>query len=716
MPQETKYCHSSALATFPFQGSGVEVVDESGTLWTWGGSAYLKPVGSRKDPITGLYVLDAGSKAVLNDSGVGLGDLKLCAYTWAEVQTKHDQLVAAGGGELHFVPNATYVVPLGGKVNIDSSYVSLKFNHAKIDVSAYCPNVGTGFLGDFGVIFYIYSSALVHDYSRHQVCRTIEDGHIVGNTDIYINWSLRTSITGNVGPRAFMFDTSTTGTSNRMQFKRMRVVGAYKGLAYRSRSYFVRVMENCEISRCGSGIYSENGAADYTEKSVFDDYCIAENRIGINTVDSNVGFATFNIGTSTVNVPDHYIAFVSGVGSPRVKFSGGVLPTGLVADTLYYVLSAGLTANSFQVSATDGGAAIAFSGTSSGTTLCNVIASGQIFSFGNGSLDYNDQLMTLGNGSKVYFNKTSNWEFVYGNIAGETLPPISLTGADTGVWGRGLLIYRNKNGLSTDPFFPSFVTMDNTAQVCDLEFSVTRGWGRVGVADPDAFVTLLNNAGPKVRVLFEPQGISPSDVPSMSCYSATSGQIGQLRAGGDYIWAQLNNVTARTGAANAPASDNTDTIATTSVGGSPATVTRKSGRPMYVLQNGTPASSAKYYITFLTKEASARNAWTFFYNTQAVTGDIVIKEMVATFAATFNGTTVTWGPAPESPVYTNASGITLTGASDWKRHGWKDHATSFYPSNRANPSAAITIEIDMTAATGKLLLSHAGFDVLSLGR
>ena len=141
-------------------------------------------------------VLNTAEKQGAKWDSVTAGELKLCAYTWAEVQTKHDQLVAAGGGELHFVPNATYVVPLGGKVNIDSSYVSLKFNHAKIDISAYCPNVGTGFLGDFGVIFYIYSSALVHDYSRHQVCRTIEDGHIVGNTDIYINWSLRTSITG----------------------------------------------------------------------------------------------------------------------------------------------------------------------------------------------------------------------------------------------------------------------------------------------------------------------------------------------------------------------------------------------------------------------------------------------------------------------------------------------------------------------------------------
>ena len=70
MPQETKFCHSSALATFPFQGSGVEVVDESGTLWTWSGSQYLKPLGSVIDSVTGLDVLDAGSRGVLANSGV----------------------------------------------------------------------------------------------------------------------------------------------------------------------------------------------------------------------------------------------------------------------------------------------------------------------------------------------------------------------------------------------------------------------------------------------------------------------------------------------------------------------------------------------------------------------------------------------------------------------------------------------------------------------
>lgn len=52
----------------------------------------------------------------------------------------------------------------------------------------------------------------------------------------------------------------------------------------------------------------------------------------------------------------------------EVMFStSGTLPTGLTANTPYYVLASGLAANAFQVSATPGGPAIAFTGTQSGT-------------------------------------------------------------------------------------------------------------------------------------------------------------------------------------------------------------------------------------------------------------------------------------------------------------------------------------------------------------
>ena len=44
----------------------------------------------------------------------------------------------------------------------------------------------------------------------------------------------------------------------------------------------------------------------------------------------------------------------------------GALPTGLTINTLYYVITAGLTANTFQISATLGGSAINTSGTQSG--------------------------------------------------------------------------------------------------------------------------------------------------------------------------------------------------------------------------------------------------------------------------------------------------------------------------------------------------------------
>lgn len=47
--------------------------------------------------------------------------------------------------------------------------------------------------------------------------------------------------------------------------------------------------------------------------------------------------------------------------------TSGALPTGLATYTVYYVIASGLTANTFQLSATAGGAAIVTSGTQSGT-------------------------------------------------------------------------------------------------------------------------------------------------------------------------------------------------------------------------------------------------------------------------------------------------------------------------------------------------------------
>lgn len=64
-----------------------------------------------------------------------------------------------------------------------------------------------------------------------------------------------------------------------------------------------------------------------------------------------------------VNWPSHGLQ-----ANNSVMFSTtGALPTGLVVGTAYYVMALNLTANSFQLSATAGGAAINFTGATSGT-------------------------------------------------------------------------------------------------------------------------------------------------------------------------------------------------------------------------------------------------------------------------------------------------------------------------------------------------------------
>jgi hypothetical protein len=67
--------------------------------------------------------------------------------------------------------------------------------------------------------------------------------------------------------------------------------------------------------------------------------------------------------TPTFNEPFH--GFVAG---DKVVFTGGAsIPFGLTLNTVYYVISAGLTAGAFQVSATSGGASISVSGEATGS-------------------------------------------------------------------------------------------------------------------------------------------------------------------------------------------------------------------------------------------------------------------------------------------------------------------------------------------------------------
>lgn len=70
------------------------------------------------------------------------------------------------------------------------------------------------------------------------------------------------------------------------------------------------------------------------------------------------------------------------VNSP-VFFTGGTLPTGITASVNYYVVAAGLLTDSFQVSATPGGAAVNTSGTQSGTHTGTSTINRSIFTVAN---------------------------------------------------------------------------------------------------------------------------------------------------------------------------------------------------------------------------------------------------------------------------------------------------------------------------------------------
>lgn len=93
-----------------------------------------------------------------------------------------------------------------------------------------------------------------------------------------------------------------------------------------------------------------------------------ENTIGTARLNSS---PNVSLGTATVTIASPAVVSFTAhglVANDTVELTtDGSLPTGVIASTTYYVISAGLTANSFQISATLGGTAIDTSGSQSGT-------------------------------------------------------------------------------------------------------------------------------------------------------------------------------------------------------------------------------------------------------------------------------------------------------------------------------------------------------------
>ena len=92
---------------------------------------------------------------------------------------------------------------------------------------------------------------------------------------------------------------------------------------------------------------------------------------GYGTTLKSFGLLAGTKPTFTVTIASPGVFTVTGhglaAGDTVVFTTSGALPTGLSENTVYYVISAGLTADEFQVSATFGGSAINTSGSQSGT-------------------------------------------------------------------------------------------------------------------------------------------------------------------------------------------------------------------------------------------------------------------------------------------------------------------------------------------------------------
>jgi hypothetical protein len=134
-----------------------------------------------------------------------------------------------------------------------------------------------------------------------------------------------------------------------------------------------------------------------------------QNRQTVTSISIDAGTPTFNCDCHGLTAGD------------KVVFTGGTtIPCGLTLNTVYYVISAGLTTGAFQVSATSGGSSISVTGTATGTfyvaeplnltsygvdaDIRGLISNESIgtFAFGVGRYGYDISLTTAG-GERYYW-------------------------------------------------------------------------------------------------------------------------------------------------------------------------------------------------------------------------------------------------------------------------------------------------------------------------
>lgn len=218
--------------------------------------------------------------------GFGAKGLALVATSISGMNAAAAAIVAAGGGELHLIPNGSYVATPAdansrdatstgyanmGMVGIDTAYINFFGNRATVDIRA---------LGNNKIGFHLYSSVALHSATYNQMNRTFEDVLIVGgdyNSQPYLN---------STGVTAMLFhsDPGATGdptygvkqTSVRVQVERVHIHSCLKAQSFKSVSYCVRTRDS-HIIRNRFGLFNENNPIDYAEKNVWEDVVFAEN-------------------------------------------------------------------------------------------------------------------------------------------------------------------------------------------------------------------------------------------------------------------------------------------------------------------------------------------------------------------------------------------------------------------------------------------------------
>lgn len=189
------------------------------------------------------------------------------AATPSILQTKHDALKAAGGGHIVLEAGATYTPTQ--TVTFDTSYCGLRFNGAKVDISG----IGSG---NFWLTL---DATLLTSSDTQAVNREFSGGWITGN---FVAGAGNSS-----GVSAFRFNCTTSGASNRVVSRNMRIGKCWRAVSYLNRSYFVRWYDSY-FYRNGRALYQEAAPTDFAELDSFINCVIAENDIHLEDAGGNI--------------------------------------------------------------------------------------------------------------------------------------------------------------------------------------------------------------------------------------------------------------------------------------------------------------------------------------------------------------------------------------------------------------------------------------------